>query len=1479
MAEGEYKAAELLYSKAVNKDSYNSIYLLKWREALEHWTPENDKELQTEFSSTYRSIYNQLALSDNVSHTNYQIENLQFLTEWLRDSPFNRQSYEGIAADATRYIQTHESMRPNDPDLPKLKRLRGLALATVARQNLDLTPEQREQTDADFAAALTDDPSDYEVLEAIMSIKQIRLSKAELAGRLTEAKQLRDELATTLNDFLQANGPDTLPGILASMLVTQGDLRKEASELMASLGDSATPEIEKLAERYHKSTIEIAQKLAALDPASIDISVLRRMYALESQTNRRRDYEATLPLARSAAARNPEVAIYTILMADMLASRKEYTEAVNALEQVIDTPPLPVGLAAWKRINGRLIAAVNITEYAIRAQIEAEDEQEKAAWLDRAKASRDLLITMIPETSSAIQLMDAKIAIAENEFSVAQELLDLHNRNTNNQNSEALWLAAQIAQRLRQPGNAKTALEQILVLNPGESSAHVALADVELSLNHPEAALTHLLAALKSHPDDAALRTRIADIEKRIDPTKATDPIERAIFDARRIADGTESTIADPAAGIDRLSQALDTLGDDLKLYIEKARLQMRAGDDTSATETINAALALYPDDETLNIFQRAIASIGSDEDTIKMIQETDAPEIQKLMAIANVYFRADREAEALETLAKAEALDPNNAVLIEIQFSSAFNSGDLEEARRITERAEVANADQIDGLTFRARLLLLEGKDEDALVAFSQAVQRSPNNTSLWRIYGNLQLKMGRSADAIGSFQRALSIRPNDINAIMDYCNGLIGLNRLDEALDVARRSESSARRSEQFMDMLLALEARVGDKEGARDRRENILAARPDNLANRIALADLYITLGQRDEALALIEETREQFGQSTSLVQLEARWFAEGNKLEEARRVFARDIADTPPDQRAAKYVALSQFMISRGQSSNGIIALQQAARVEPKGLFEIDILLASTLMRYGRHAEAYDILQTLIDEGVPDEDNSLVKQAAEALIGIDRFDEAKDLLGTLTDAESDITVVLLSSRILLKQGNDREARAVLDNAVTRWPDDYRVWLLRSGAEALVPELLPDALADIDQAIALRPDIAELHRRKAEMLSLAGRDDEAIKAYRDAVRLNPSLEELRSALLVTMVRRGLESDAILMAEEWFELRPRDLELRARIAELFLLGDMQNPAIDIYHDALQIEQQPQIVLRLTELLLASNPPRTADAERALAEAQTLVMTDASLLLLRARVFALTNRLEAARNDCLTSFSLTEPRADAMTFWYGSMIRVFDNPQQTLSMLRTLGSKPAAGEWASLFRARVLLSDPQTASSGLSELAALTTRTRSVEIKYSALRAHAGNLLSTEDYEGAVSLWQQALQLKPDDWQLENNIAYTLAVNLNRPADALPFAESAAVHSPNSPQVLDTLGSVYLVLGHPEKAIAPLTAAVRATRGTPRDAQYMIRLAQTLVESGDRTGAQDLVVQIQALLDQGRKLDDGYAEILKKVQESLDQG
>ena len=1483
MAAGEIRAAELLYSKAVNKDPYNSELLLKWENALEQWTPETDRELQNEFSGTYVLLRRQLALSDNRSNVEYQIEYADLLWQLATISGFSRAGFESIINACDEQIPYHQTTSPDDASWLPLRRYRGLAHARIKLNGLDLSEEDQQQTEDDLLAVLEADPADYNVLETYVAMKQIDATKATELGRRSEADRITQEYTALIDTFLEDNGDDSVSGVQALMLSTQIEFREAASALVAEFGPAATPKIEALTAEYQKTTAALASKLAALDPAEIDREAVLRLYNLESLTDTARKYANVLPIVTQARQTHPNDPLLALTHADILRARGDFEQTFAVLQSVMDRPRLPLGLESVLLIQAKTSAIISQVQTAVEAHTKAESDADKSMWLARAKASRAALAQIVPDTSPAIQLLDARIAVAENDFVTAQRLVTAYNQFTNDTDQDALWLAARVAQQLGQSGNTRSALERILVLNPTMAAANVALAEVEYNLGRLEAARARLLQAQNSNPDDPYVRERLALIEQRLGNREASDPIQGAIFNALRVASGSETQISDVAAATALLDKAITDLGPDPRLFIEKARLEMLARNTEAAQATIQRGLEVHPENADLLRISRGIENSGSIEKAIETIMASDRTDVQKQLAIYGAYLREGDQAQANAALDRAATIAPNDPTVLELLFNRAATAKDIAEAKRIADRARAANADRLDGLSFRARVLLLEGKDQDALAALTQAVASAPNNTQLLGLLAQTQIDLGRTADGITTLRRSLGVRPDDLRTIMNLCKVLSDENRMTEALEVARRSEIYGRADPDFMQMVLTLEGAVGDKASARDRREKILEARPDDYRNRLALIDLYISLGQWDKSATLIEQTRtrgaDTEGVREALVSLEARWNAEQNDLDTARRVFAKFIAETPPAERVGPYAALAQFMMQRGSSNAAITAMRQAVPYQADGEFAIDLMLGGTLMRFSRFSEAYQSYKRILDND-PNADTSVKLRLCEALIGMGKVDEAEQILAAIPGGDGDITVSLLRARVALQRNDDRKARALLDTAVSRWPEDYRVWVLRAEAEARVESLIPDALADLNRAIELDPTLAEAHRRRAELLAKLGREDEAIKAWQDAVRLNPTNEELRSALLVTMIRRGMEAEAVQAAEEWFERRPRDAQHRTRIAELFILGGMRRAATDIYLGAFTIDQQPQLVLRLVDLLLGENPARLGEAERVFTEAKSVVVTDPSLMLGRARVFAQTGRMEAAINDCLGSFQLlTDRSADRMAFWFTTMRSVFSNSRETLAFIRQLESQPGAADWAKLFTCRVLITDPATASQGVSQLRTLIDATRNIEVKYSALRALAGEHYFNKDYDQALTVWKQTLALKPTDWQVENNIAFVLAQHLGRPADALPYAESASKHAPNEPEVLDTLGTVYVTLGRPEDAVPLFAQAVSQTRGNPEDAKYMLRHAEALLASKNPAAARVVVAEVQGLLDRGRQLDEENQAKLQDLVAQLGDG
>jgi tetratricopeptide (TPR) repeat protein len=71
-------------------------------------------------------------------------------------------------------------------------------------------------------------------------------------------------------------------------------------------------------------------------------------------------------------------------------------------------------------------------------------------------------------------------------------------------------------------------------------------------------------------------------------------------------------------------------------------------------------------------------------------------------------------------------------------------------------------------------------------------------------------------------------------------------------------------------------------------------------------------------------------------------------------------------------------------------------------------------------------------------------------------------------------------------------------------------------------------------------------------------------------------------------------------------------------------------------------------------------------------------------------------------------------------------------------------------------------------------------------------------------------------LALAPNDTDSLNNLAYIFAENLNRPAEALPYARRAVELAPRNADVLDTLGWVQYLAGDTDGALGTLVSALQ---------------------------------------------------------------
>jgi len=148
---------------------------------------------------------------------------------------------------------------------------------------------------------------------------------------------------------------------------------------------------------------------------------------------------------------------------------------------------------------------------------------------------------------------------------------------------------------------------------------------------------------------------------------------------------------------------------------------------------------------------------------------------------------------------------------------------------------------------------------------------------------------------------------------------------------------------------------------------------------------------------------------------------------------------------------------------------------------------------------------------------------------------------------------------------------------------------------------------------------------------------------------------------------------------------------------------------------------------------------------------------------------------------------------------------------------------------------------------------------------------AGQGMLLETQGrYEEARARYEAALQADPDNRMALNNLAYLLVDRLDRPAEALPYAERAKRLTPDDASVLDTLGHVLSRLQRLGEAAGVLLRALEINRDS---IAINYHLGVVYVLRNEREDARLRLLRAKELAEA-----QGEARYLPKINKALEE-
>jgi len=151
--------------------------------------------------------------------------------------------------------------------------------------------------------------------------------------------------------------------------------------------------------------------------------------------------------------------------------------------------------------------------------------------------------------------------------------------------------------------------------------------------------------------------------------------------------------------------------------------------------------------------------------------------------------------------------------------------------------------------------------------------------------------------------------------------------------------------------------------------------------------------------------------------------------------------------------------------------------------------------------------------------------------------------------------------------------RSNLAIWSDTVTKCPGNARAHFNLGNLLLGIPGRLPDAIAEYQAALRIKPDFAQVHSVLGMALAtIPGRLPEAISHYEAALKINPGLVEAHFNLGNAWLQQGRWSDACEQYEETLKLKPDHVDGHVNLGITLAGMGRLNEAVAQFETALQM-------------------------------------------------------------------------------------------------------------------------------------------------------------------------------------------------------------------------------------------------------------------------------------------------------------------
>ena len=819
----------------------------------------------------------------------------------------------------------------------------------------------------------------------------------------------------------------------------------------------------------------------------------------------------------------------------------------------------------------------------------------------------------------------------------------------------------------------------------------------------------------------------------------------------------------------------------------------------------------------------------------------------------------AQREwATARDAFASAvEALPTDGRLLAQLAQSEA-QLGDYANAERHFVEAWEIQPNSVSIASGYATLLVQIGKKQAAAEVLQSASRFAPNNIALREAWLNLALE---GADLSGLLQIRLSrysSSPDDLRNVIELAL-LLGVaeptvqtirildpkfsfnenqfNQLPaERQDALIESNRQAwwKQSDELLDEVLqaadpqfdalavaSYKAEISKRQGRSELgiaalRDLVSSSEDDELSLKanLLLSNLFSDLGRTDESIAILESLNE-----ISATFAAASIYMSKNQFAEAADQYEMLVAKLPEAS-----VGSTVRVFRPDGSRPGLVE-----SVLPRHAFFEQY--SECLARSGQPAEAQAIFDGL---PAPQDDRD---KAARALIqsmiyagyASKKYSENED--GS-SDEASALQEIVSAKQLLPRDIGPRLLEASI------YTEQFR----RTGDK----EAYEAAIKSLTEAERLSPQSAAVAAARFALLDAGGDISEGIRALQTQLDRDPTNNKLRLRIVREYLSLGDRVSAASVAGEGGRSLPTgtlSAQWFARAGELLIgIPDQEIQARDYFRRAFDQDPNSATFARRMASEVSVPTPDWRLVVQLTAKEKAWVQDNPDLLSLRATALLNVGREQESRTvlrECFSAFQrqVAKGTPKLMISRYPLQLRAYFGDDRVEEVKRFAEEANGGSlSWPllnGLARVKLNSGDLEGAVEDAKKSAEMATEQADPEA--AEVWLVAGNIaIAANEPTEAISSWEKSLSLDPNQPLTTNNIAYVLSDKLGEHERALPLAKAAAAASPLNPQILDTLGTVYLALGDADAAVSVLAESVRRGAGAATQARHALALARS---------------------------------------------